>query len=112
MAERPSDLGNREIRPSGAGSRIRAEEARFDSIGIGVENFTQEYAEEVGIPAGGVLITRVERDSAADEAGLIPGMLIVRGRSVPVRNVSDFQKVLNSAVLKAVLWTISWKPLK
>jgi len=44
-----------------------------------------------------VLITRVERDSAADEAGLIPGMLIVRGRSVPVRNVSDFQKVLNSA---------------
>jgi len=97
VAERPADLGNREIRSSGPGSRTEREEARITSLGIAAENFTQDYAQEVGIPAGGVLVTRVERNSAADRAGLVPGMLIVRGRSAPIQDISDLEKTLNSA---------------
>jgi len=44
----------------------------------------------------GVVITRVEENSPADEAGLIPGDVILEIEKQPVKNLSDYEKITHS----------------
>lgn len=60
-------------------------EVRRGQLGVMIQDFTPDLADALGIDAGvGAVVTQVEPDSAAEEAGLQPGDLIVAvdGRSV------------------------------
>ena len=60
-------------------------EVRRGQLGVMIQDFTPDLAEALGIDAGlGAVITQVEPDSAAAEAGLQPGDLIVSvdGRAI------------------------------
>ena len=53
-------------------------EVRRGQLGVMIQDFTPDLADALGIEAGvGAVVTQVEPDSAAEEAGLQPGDLIV-----------------------------------
>ena len=67
------------------------------SLGVRVAPVTQDQVRRLGLPsADGVIITSVDRGSAADEAGLGEGMVILRivsgGRPVDVKTIDDFRR--------------------
>lgn len=60
-------------------------EVRRGQLGVMIQDFTPDLADALGIEAGaGAIVTEVEPDSAAEDAGLQPGDLIVAvdGRSI------------------------------
>jgi serine protease Do len=64
-------------------------------LGLTVQKMTPELAESLNLDkAQGVVITSVEPGSAADEAGLQKGDVIVEVDRKPVRDVGDFRKAL------------------
>ncbi len=65
------------------------------ALGIAVQNLTPEIAKELGVKKGsGVVVTRVEPESPAAEAGIQTGDVIQEVNRKPVKNVEDFvQKV-------------------
>jgi len=65
------------------------------ALGIAVQNLTPEIAKELGVKkSAGVVVTRVEPESPAAEAGIQPGDVIQEVNRKPVKNVEDFvQKV-------------------
>src|SRR5262249_11217271 len=66
-----------------------------DHLGLTVQEVTPENAERLGVKrAEGVLITSVEPGSAADEAGLEQGDIIVEVDRKPINDVSDYQKAV------------------
>ena len=60
-----------------------------------MQNLTPEIAKELGVKkAAGVVVTRVEPESPAAEAGIQTGDVIQEVNRKPVKNVEDFvQKV-------------------
>jgi serine protease Do len=66
-------------------------------LGLTVQKMTPELAESLNLDkAQGVVITSVEPGSAADEAGLQKGDVIVEVDRKPVRDVGDFRKALSN----------------
>jgi serine protease Do len=62
--------------------------------GFAVEELDQEIAKELGLNLKrGVVVTRVEPDSGAEKAGLLPGDVIREINKQPIRSVKDFEKV-------------------
>jgi serine protease Do len=59
--------------------------------GVGVQDLDQKTSEELGIPSNvrGAVVSDVAQDSAAYEAGLRPGDVIVEINHEPVRNAED-----------------------
>lgn len=69
-------------------------EVRRGSLGVEVQDFTSELREALDAEdVTGVVITRVEADSAADEAGLEPGDVIVRLDQRPIGSVQVLRNV-------------------
>ncbi len=69
--------------------------SEFDSLGIEVSNLTADMASELGMSdVTGVVITDVQRGSAAAKAGLRPGMVISRVGHQQVSNVNEFRDAL------------------
>jgi serine protease Do len=61
------------------------------SLGITVQNLTPEIAQELGLKKSqGVVVTKVETGSPADEAGLQEGDIIRQINRKPVKNADDF----------------------
>ncbi len=74
-------------------TRIATEEAEPSELGLGLQNLTLDLAQQLGFgDQKGVVITRVEPGSAAQRAGLQPGMLIQEVNRDPVNNVAEFRK--------------------
>jgi serine protease Do len=74
----------------------RVETAEPDNAlsGLVVEDLDQETARELGFNLKrGVVVTRVEPDSGAEKAGLLPGDVIREINKQPIRSVKDFEKV-------------------
>lgn len=67
--------------------------------GISVDNLTPGLANQLKIPAGtkGVVVTNVEQGSAAEEAGVQRGDVILEVNRKPVSNVGDFRRAASSA---------------
>ncbi|MCM8783285.1 MAG: Do family serine endopeptidase [Candidatus Omnitrophica bacterium] len=65
--------------------------------GMEVETLTSEEAKRrnLGISRG-VIIVKVEEDSPAEEAGLSEGDVILSINNIPIKNVEDYQKVIDS----------------
>ena len=77
-------------------------------LGLTVEQITPELAENLGLDRPrGVVITAVAPDSLAEEAGLQPGDIIREIDRKPIQDLSDYKKIMASAVQeKSVLFLI------
>jgi serine protease Do len=63
--------------------------------GLEARNLTPEIAQQLGLPGTttGVVVTRVEADSAAAAAGLQPGDVIIEVNRERVRSVADLKRI-------------------
>jgi serine protease Do len=75
--------------------------ADYAFAGVAVQDLDQETAKELGLTgkAQGVVVTKVEPDSGAQKAGLMPGDVIKEINRQPVKSVKDFEK-MSSGVKK------------
>jgi S1-C subfamily serine protease len=100
LAERPSNLGVRAGEGQGpSGSALE---------GISVQNLTPALRNQLGLPGNvqGIVIAKVDPDSAAAQAGLQQGDVIESIDRHPVRDVNDFNR-LASQVKGQVLLRIN-----
>ncbi len=75
-------------------------EVRRGRLGVILGDLDQELADTLGLDeAGGAIVTEVVPDSAAEEAGIEPGDVIVRVNSKKITNSND---VVNAVGLRAV----------
>jgi serine protease Do len=67
--------------------------------GVSVEEMTAQTARQLNLPAttSGVVVTNVNPDSAAAQAGLQEGDVIQEVNRQPVRSISDYQRAMNSS---------------
>ncbi len=73
----------------------KVERAGTDAVlsGLTVEDFDQEMARELGVKEKrGVVVTKVEPESGAERAGLLPGDVIRAINRQPIGSVKDFEK--------------------
>jgi serine protease Do len=106
LREQPANYGEPKTRPVQAES----EEPRgnFNKLGLQVEALTGDVARQLGVSGdSGVVIVAVEEGSAADQAGLAPGMAIVQVGRQTIKSVADFEAAMKSASLdKGVLMLV------
>lgn len=70
---------------------IQYGEVRRGTLGIFVQNLTEDLAGAFSVAVGrGVLVAEVAESSAAEEAGLQPGDVIVGMADSPINSVQDF----------------------
>jgi len=88
-------LGQKDM---GKETQAHAEEEGFPKLGIRVQNLTDEIRSryEAYEDEEGVIVTDVERYSAAEEGRIIQGDLIFKIEDIPVRSVSDYRKAIKS----------------
>jgi serine protease Do len=99
ILEQPAEFGT--VRTSGP-RRFREEEAEtipLDKLGAEVTTMTPQLAEQLGFKnsATGAVVTHVDPGSAAAEAGLRQGMLIVRVDKTPVESATSLRDALKKA---------------
>ena len=84
-----------------------AEEDRMD-LGMVLQQVTPELARKYGLPrTSGLLVVEVEIDTAADQAGLAPGDIILEVDRMPVKDFAGFgQKIDASGKGATVLFLI------
>jgi serine protease Do len=67
-------------------------------LGIRVEALQADVAQQLGLTdIDGVVITAVARGSAAEQAGLIPGIVITEINRQPIHNMQDFASAMQQA---------------
>jgi Do/DeqQ family serine protease len=77
--------------------------------GVQVEALTSEITQQLNLPAGtrGVVITRVDPDSTAAEAGLDRGDVIQEVNRKPVASVDQFRTAIRSAENQPLLMLVN-----
>jgi len=68
---------------------------KADSLGLVVQNLTPQIAESLGIESSGVVVTSVQPQSPAAEAGVRRGDVILEVNRKRVNSVSAFQSLTN-----------------
>jgi serine protease Do len=92
--------------------KLKDEEANVsaqekDHLGLTVQKVTPEIAERMGIkPAEGIVITSVEPGSAADEAGLEQGDIIVEVNRKLIYDLSEYKKAVAAQKGKRILFLV------
>jgi serine protease Do len=80
--------------PKGAAETEKEEAKKPDIAGLVVRGLTPEEAHELGAtPGKGILITRVEPGSSAEDAGIRSGDLLLEVGGKPITSAQDYQKV-------------------
>lgn len=81
-----------------------AETSRNSLAGVETMDLDREARRQFGIPnrVRGVVVTKVEENSAAGEAGLRPGDVIIEANRQPVRNEQELDEQLSNAKGKRV----------
>lgn len=76
-------------------AKVETSQGDYGLAGISVEDLDQETARELGFigKPQGVIVTKIEPDSGAERAGLMPGDVIRELNRQPVKSVKDFAKV-------------------
>jgi serine protease Do len=90
IAEQPKELMQAE------GETSPGESSKETALaGVEVHNLTPDIARQLGLPAGmtGVVISGVEQGSAAQEAGLREGDVIMEINRQRVRDIADFRRL-------------------
>ncbi|MEZ5668612.1 MAG: Do family serine endopeptidase [Alphaproteobacteria bacterium] len=79
-------------------------EVRRGRLGIAYQDVTPDLAELLGMPqALGVVVTRVEQGSVADQAGLVTGDVIVEINGRPIRDSMDLHNRVGLAPVDAAI---------
>ena len=102
LGTRPSDQQLANAQRDGArGPRAEAgdaQPARLETLGLTLENLSQRFVDQTGVPAGveGVAVTDVERRSEAyRDANIQPGSVITEIDRTPVSSVADVRAALD-----------------
>jgi serine protease Do len=80
-----------------------------EEYGLTVQELTPEIAENIGIEPStkGVVISRIEPGSAADDAGLQPGDVIIGVNQEPVEGLSAYRKAMREGgTKKSILFLV------
>jgi serine protease Do len=91
IAEQPKDM-------MASSESVKGESKSAALAGFEVQNLTPDNSRQLNLPRGtkGVVVSGVETGSAAEEAGVQPGDVIVELNRKPVHSVDDFQRVSKS----------------
>lgn len=82
---------------------VLAEKGEKD-LGMSVQDITPEVARYFSLEdTAGVIVTEIEPDSAAANAGIARGDIIKEANRVPVKNLSDYKRALKTVKGKSVL---------
>ena len=75
--------------------KVESGEHDYALAGLSVEDLDRDTARELGLKGKtqGVVVTKVEPDSGAEKAGLMPGDVIREVNRQPVKSVKEFEKV-------------------
>ncbi len=89
LKERPGSAASSETQDEEDGTPV-------EKLGLGVERLDRTTRRELDIPdtVNGVVISRVDDLSAADEAGLRPGLVIVNVNGSPVTSPAELREAL------------------
>jgi len=99
-------------RPSSAPSKEPAKPESFvaDDMGIKVSELTAEQAQQAELDSG-VVITEVDPNKPAAEAGLRPGMVILKVDQTEVKDMASFEAAMKEqSVSKKVLLYVQVRP--
>ena len=78
--------------------KVVASGPKEGKLGVTVQNLTPQLAESLGLDrATGVVVTSVQPQSAASEAGLRRGDVILEVNRTQIKNADGFQKAVNEA---------------
>lgn len=81
----------------GAAEAPKKEEARYNSLGLHVEDITSELAESMELDSdSGVVVMKIKPDSAAYLAGLARGDVIMEIDHMPVVDTKTFDGLVNA----------------
>ena len=91
VVEQPKDM-------TASSGSVKGEGKSTTLAGLEVRDITSEAARQLNLPRGtkGVLVSQVEVGSAAEEAGVQAGDVIIELNRKPVRNIEDFQRLSKS----------------
>jgi serine protease Do len=104
-AEKEVDVVLGELPTQAAERRPEQEQPSAALQGLSVDNITPRIARQLNLPAGmqGVVITDVEQGSAAEEAGLGSGDVVLEVNRRPVHNVNEFSRAVSQLGKQSVL---------
>ncbi len=92
VTEQPSDFA---AKVDGEPAKNPAK--RMEGLGIEIAALDSDVAKRLGVKGNtGVVITSVRSDSAAADAGLTPGMVIVEVEHQSISSVSEFEDAIES----------------
>ena len=88
IAEQPKDM-------SASGESVKGADKSAALAGLEVRNLTPDTARQLNLPRGsqGVVVAQVETGSAAEQAGVQQGDVIVELNRKSVQNLDDFQRL-------------------
>src|SRR5262245_11546641 len=88
--------------------KVIASTTAIGDLGLTVEQITQDIADDLGLEqTHGVVVTAVAPDGPGDEAGFQPGDIVLEINRQPVRNLSDYRKIMASAAHgKSILFLV------
>lgn len=78
-----------------ARSRSAEPEVKESRIGVVVASPDETQREAAGVPAGGVIVTEIKQNSLADQAGILPGDMVLMLGSDKVDSVADFERLVD-----------------
>ena len=82
-------------------SRSETPSVEVDKFGLQVKTLTKDLAQQLQLPnATGVVVTKVDDGSLADDAGITTGDVIERVGEQGVTSVDEFQKAMETHSLK------------
>ena len=89
IAEQPKDIAQAE------GESVLGNGKDTVLSGVEVRNLTPDIARQLGVPAGtaGVVVSGIEQGSAAEDAGLQEGDVIMQINRQSVHNIGDFKRL-------------------
>jgi serine protease Do len=94
---------------SEAGAKPEAEAEGESPLGISARDLTPDLAQRLNLDPNqrGVVITRVEAGSRADEAGLAEGDVVISVDHVPVVNVEGLRRALKQTKTGPILFAVN-----
>ncbi|HEY1858715.1 MAG TPA: trypsin-like peptidase domain-containing protein [Gemmataceae bacterium] len=99
IEEQPADYGK--IRLTVPRVPRDAPAVPLDNIGVEATDLTPELAEKLGYKDGaGALITKVDADGLAADAGLGRGMVVLRADKQPIKTATELKDYLSKAALE------------
>lgn len=85
--------GQEELANATQGRGVEPKPAASSRLGVVVDSPDETQRDAAGVPEGGVIVTEVRQGGLADEAGVLPGDMILMLGSDRVDSVADFERL-------------------